>query len=285
MTYLDQWKALSSRIRGLMQAGQLHAQYLAVRSSDSYGRAKRLREQSERVVTALRAFRDSFHELLPPPAVNAIDDFVAKTGTLVNDTTGTADLLQERVWAALVLLAAFETEMSFLLLDVQESIHARSERAFSHLQRSIVVDPDVRAKWQKAFDDGEVACEKVGAVHLLLHGIWAFKFDAVVGARTDLVYQEPADDLTAVQRYADGLVLTEWKKASVDTESDRRFEEARSQARRYVEGPLATTELRGYRYAIVVSRHRVKVPGDVSEGSVVYRHINVSVDPQVPSRG
>ena len=32
MTYHDQWKALSSRIRGLMQAGQLHAQFLAVRS-------------------------------------------------------------------------------------------------------------------------------------------------------------------------------------------------------------------------------------------------------------
>ncbi len=285
MTYLDQWKALSSRIRGLMQAGQLHAQYLAVRSSDSHGRAKRLREQSESVVAALRVFRDSFHELLPQPAVKAVDDFVAKTGSLVNDTTGTADLVQERVWAALVLLAAFETEMSFLLSDIQESIHARSERAFSHLQRSIVVDPDLRAKWQKAFDDGEVACERIGAVHLLLHGIWAFKVDAVVAGRTDLVYQEPADDVRTVQRYADGLVLTEWKKASVDYESDRCFEEARSQARRYAEGPLATTELRGYRYAVVVSRRRVKVPGDVTQGSVVYRHINVAVDPQVPSRG
>lgn len=285
MTYLDQWKALSSRIRGLMEAGQLHAQYLTVRASDSYGRAKRLREQSERVVTALRSFRESFHELLPVPAVNALDDFVAKTGVLVNDTTGTADLLQERVWAALVQLAAFETEMSFLLSDVQESIRARSERAFAHLQRSIVVDPDVRAKWQKAFGDGEVACEKLGAVHLLLHGIWAFKIDAVVAARTDLVYQEPAADLTAVQRYADGLGLTEWKKASVDAESHKRFEEARSQARRYAEGPLATTELHAYRYAVVVSRHRVEVPGDVREGAVVYRHINVAVEPQLPSQG
>lgn len=285
MTYLDQWKALSSRIRGLMQAGQLHAQYLAVRSSDTFGRAKSLREQSESLLTALRAFRDSFHDVLPPPAVKVVDDFVAKTGSLVNETRGTADLLQERAWAVLVLLAAFESEMSFLLSDVQESIHARSERAFSHLQRSIVVDPDVRAKWRKAFDDGEVACEKIGAVHLLLHGIWAFKVDAVVGGRTDLVYQEPAADLRTVQRYADGLVLTEWKRASVDSESDRRFEEARSQARLYAEGPLAATELRGYRYAVVVSRRGVKIPGDLSEDGVVYRHINVSVDPQVPSRG
>lgn len=283
ITYLDQWKALSSRIRGLMQAGHLHAQYLAVRSSDSYGRGKRLREQGELVLVALRAFRNSFHQVLPQPAVSAIDDFVARTGALITDTTGTSDSLQERVWAALVLLAAFETEMSFLLSDVQESIRARSERAFSHLQRAIVVDEDLRGKWQKAFDDGEVACEKLGAVHLLLHGIWAFKVDAA-GARTDLVFQEPAGDLIAAQRYADGFVLTEWKKANADAESDRRFEEARSQARRYAQGPLAATELTGYRYAVVVSRPQVEVPADLREGGIMYRHINVAVAPRVPSR-
>ena len=283
MTYLDQWRALSSRIRGLMEAGHLHAQYLAVRSSDSYGRGKRLREQGERVLAALRTFRESFHQVLPPPAVTAIDDFITRTSILINDTTGTPDSLQERVWAALVLLAAFETEMSFLLSDVQESIRARSERAFSHLQRSIVADEDVRAKWSKAFADGEVACEKLGAVHLLLHGIWAFKVDAG-GARTDLVFQEPAADLTAAQRYADGLVLTEWKKAAEDTQSGQRFDEARLQARRYAQGALAATELTGYRYAVVVSRSQVEIPGDAREGGVIYRHVNVAVAPQAPSR-
>ncbi|MBI4573463.1 MAG: hypothetical protein HY713_09305 [candidate division NC10 bacterium] len=283
MTYLDQWRALSSRIRGLMEAGHLHAQYLAVRSRDSYGRGKRLREQGERILAALRAFRDSFHQMLPAPAVTAIDDFLARTSTLIGDTAGTPDSLQERVWAALVLLAAFETEMSFLLSDVQESIQARSERAFSHLQRSIVVDEDIRAKWVKAFDDGEVACEKLGAVHLLLHGIWAFKVDAA-GARTDLVFQEPAADFAAAQRYADGLVLTEWKKAAKDGESRQRFEEARLQALRYAQGPLAATELTGYRYAVVVSRSQVEIPDDVREGGIIYRHVNVAVAPRVPSR-
>jgi hypothetical protein len=283
MTYLDQWKALSSRIRGLMEAGHLHAQYLAVRSSDTYGRGKRLREQGERILAALRAFRDSFQQVLPPPAVTAIDDFVGRTSTLINDTTGTPDSLQERVWAALVLLAAFETEMSFLLSDVQESIRARSERAFSHLQRSIVVDEDVRAKWKRAFDDGEAACEKLGAVHLLLHGIWAFKVDAA-GARTDLVFQEPAGDFIAAQRYADGFVLTEWKKPAEDSQSDQRFNEARLQARRYAQGPLAATELTGYRYAVVVTRLQVEIPEDLREGAIMYRHVNVAVASRVPSR-
>jgi len=235
------------------------------------------------VLEALRAFQANFHQVLPASAVCAIDDFLKKTGPLVKDSNGTPDSRQERAWAALVLLAAFETEVSFLLSDVQESIRARSERAFSHLQRSIVADEEFRIKWQKAFQAGEIACEKLGAVHLLLHGIWAFKIDAA-GARTDLVFQEAAGDLTGAQQYADGFVLTEWKKAGADHQSNRCFEEARLQARRYAQGPLAATELTSYRYAVVVSQHQVEVPPDLKEGLVVCRHINLSVDPQVPSR-
>ena len=283
MTYVDQWRALSSRIRGLTQDASLHAQYLAVRTSGSHGREKVLAEQCKRVLAGLRALQDSFRQVLPTPAVDAIDDCLAKISPFVQESSSVPDSRQEGVWAALVLLAAFETEVSFLLSDVQEFIRARSERAFSHLQRSIIVDEEFRAKWQKAFKAGEVACEKLGAVHLLLHGIWAFKIDAV-GARTDLVFQEAAGDLNEAQRYVDGFVLTEWKKANADGQSRRCFEEATSQARRYAQGPLGATELNGYRYAVVVSRKAVEVPADSTEGGVVCRHINVSVDPQVPSR-
>jgi hypothetical protein len=284
MIYSDQWKALSSRILGLMQAGQLHAEFLAVRSSDGYSRGKRPREQSEGVLSTLESFRDQFRQLLPPAAIATIDKFIENTSDLIRDTSGTPDAKQERVWAILVLLAAFETEMSFNLSDVQESIRARSERAFSHLQRSIVVDAAFRNKWQAAFEKGEVECEKLGAVHLLLHGIWAFKVDAT-GARTDLVFQEPAGDLIDARRYVDGFVLTEWKKTNSEVDAGKQFEEARSQARRYAQGVLAGSELTGFRYAVVVSRQQVKIPEDLREGEVVYRHINVAVDPQPPSRG
>lgn len=284
MTYADQWRALSSRIRGLMQAAQLHAHYLAVRSSDPYGRGRRLHEQSESILTALQTFRAAFAKSLPLSAVAAIDDFVAKNGNLITRKVGGApDELQERVWAALVLLAAFETEMSFLLSDVQESIRARSERAFFHLQRSLVVDTTLRDKWLNALEAGEVECEKLGAVHLLLHGIWAFKVNAA-GARTDLVFQEPVVDLAVAERSAEGLVLTEWKKAGPQDNPVERFEEARLQARRYAQDALAGIELSGSRYLVVVTRREVVVPDDLSEGGVVYRHINIPVEPHVPSR-
>lgn len=282
MNYTDQWKALSGRIHGLVQAGALYAQYLRVRSSDSYGSSKRLREQSKDVLTEILSLQAGFCESLPLAAIAAIDKFVTTTGKLITDTSDFGDAAQEQVWAFLVALAAFDAELSFLLSDTQESIRTRSERAFHHLQRSIVADEDFRRKWKNAFEVGEVPCERLGAVHLLLHGIWAFKVDAA-GARTDLVFQEPAD-LHGVHGYAAGLVLTEWKKAITANEADQRFQEARFQAKRYSQGPLLGTELTRYRYAVVVSEHQVEIPADLKEGDVVYRHINIAVSPRVPSK-
>jgi len=282
MNYTDQWKALSSRIHGLVQAGLLHAQFMQVRSGDSYGAAKRLREHSESVLNEILVFREGFKDSLPIAACSAIDQFTTSTGSLITDVSGSHESLQERVWAVLITLSAFEAEVSFLLSDTQESIRSCSERAFTHLQRSIVADEDFKQKWQKTYEKGEVACEKLGAVHLLLHGIWAFKVDAK-GARTDLVMQEPTD-LHGIQRYATGLVLTEWKIATTDKEVIQRFQEARRQANRYAQGVLSEIELASYRYVVVVSKRQVDVPDDIREGSVIYRHVNIAVDPQVPSR-
>jgi hypothetical protein len=86
-----------------------------------------------------------------------------------------------------------------------------------------------------------VACEKLGAVHLLLHGIWAFKVNAA-GKRTELVFQEPVSDGGAGPQYADGLVLTEWKLAPDG--AAKHFKNARSQARRYAQGSLAGNDWR-----------------------------------------
>ena len=169
----------------------------------------------------------------------------------------------------------------FNLCDNQKSIRTKSELAFHHLQRSIIVDKDFQKKWQRTFKSGEVACEKLGAVHLLLHGVWTFKVNDE-GARTDLVFQEPAN-LNGIQQYADGLVLTEWKKAKTG-EAEQRFREARAQAILYSQGPLIGTELTNYRYAIVGSEQQIAKPSDLEEDGVVYRHINIAVTPRTPSK-
>ena len=42
--------------------------------------------------------------------------------------------------------------------------------------------------------------------------------------------------------------------------------------------------MRGYRYAIVVTEKQVKTPADELRDGVTYRHINIAVDPDTPSR-
>lgn len=56
------------------------------------------------------------------------------------------------------------------------------------------------------------------------------------------------------------------------------------QAERYAQGALAGIELMGYRYLVLVSKKRVAVPGDRQAGSGSYRHVNIAVDPDTPSR-
>ena len=113
------------------------------------------------------------------------------------------------VQASLTLLASFRSELNYQCCDIQSVSSRLTERAFVHLRRSIVVDATVRERWKKAFVAGERRCEKLGATHLLSHGIWAFKASAE-GERTDLVLGEPLTDLAQVQSTAEALVLTEW---------------------------------------------------------------------------
>ena len=248
-----------------MQAGHLHAQYLAVRSSDSYNRGGSLREQCGRVLAALRTFRASFHQVLPPSAVMVIDDIVERTGALINDT-GVHGCSRTDVGGAGAPGTAFETEMSFLP-PMSKSPYAHDLNAHSLICNG--PSSQMKMSAQSGREPLMMAKSHVrnSAPYIFCFmGVWAFKVDAA-GARTDLVFQEPVADLTAPQRYADGLVLTEWKKAAEDAQSSQRFE-ARSQASRYAQGALAATELTGYRYVVIVSRSQVEVPDDM--GRVVW---------------
>lgn len=82
-------------------------------------------------------------------------------------------------------------------------------------------------------------------------------------------------------------MLTEWKVATDDAEAAVKFRQARSQADLYRDGVLAGVELRGYRYLIVVSLKELSssaIPADDTVSGVTYRHVNIVVDPDSPSR-
>jgi len=183
---------------------------------------------------------------------------------------------------ALTALAAFQSEFSYVISDTQAMALRITERAFVHLQRSIMVDDGIKEKWKNAFNSGETKCEQLGAIHLLAHGIWAFKAHGEKG-RTDLVLNEPLSDLALVEKTSTALVLTEWKAVKSEDDLDKKSNEAYEQTKLYVTGVLGGIELYNYRYLVMVSEKGMKMPSDISENNITYRYINIPVNPDTPS--
>lgn len=277
ITYRTAWRAISARVRGLEKAAALHASFLGVNSQSAYGAEKDLSRHCGAVWADMKAYSAAYAHTLPPTAVAALNRFGAQGegGQQIEaNTNGDARMLRN----VIVKLIAFESEIAAYLDDPLERVRSASELAFMHLQRQIAADKDYRAKWLDAFAKNEPQCEKLGGVHLLWHGIWAFKVDAA-GGKTDLVYQEPlAFD---GEQVALGVVLTEWKKA--DDDGQDAFVEAKMQADQYSSGVLAGVELTSHRYLVVVTKKQIRVPADIIGNGTIYRHINIAVDPDTPS--
>lgn len=69
-----------------------------------------------------------------------------------------------------------------------------------------------------------------------------------------------------------------------DSELNNKAEQAHRQAKLYGEGSLAGFELAGYRYLVLVSKDILKdIPSQINENGVIYKYINIPVDPSVPS--
>ena len=183
---------------------------------------------------------------------------------------------------ALTSLSAFQSEFKYLIADTQFIARRITERAFIHLQRSIVADEEVRNKWNKAFGKNEEKCEKLGALHLLSHGVWAFKADANTG-KTDLILNEPLPPSSVVEGAADALVLTEWKKVNSQGELNKEIQTALKQAERYSSVELGGVELTNYRYLVMVSKEKMELPEDITKGLIHYRLINIAVNRENPS--
>ena len=114
------------------------------------------------------------------------------------------------------------------------------------------------------------------------HGVWAFKAHGEKG-RTDLILNEPLSDTSLIEKTSTALVLTEWKVVKADKDLADKIREAFEQTKLYVSGVLGGIELANYRYLVMVSEKSMKIPSDSIEGTIVYRHINIAVNPDTPS--
>ena len=284
MNWLIEWQALSARIKGILDAGSFFYKALHHSSEDSRSVKKKiLLKDAEKIFSNLKAFSEKYQSVFPIAAAECLSGFLSKP-----ELTEPTFFKPDRTWEsgnvqfALTALAAFQSEFNYIIADTQFIARRITERAFIHLQRCIVVDNEVRQKWLDAFITHETKCEKLGALHLLHHGVWAFKADAT-GGKTDLILNEPLPSATVIESAADTLVLTEWKLVKSPNELQGKIQEAQKQAEIYSSDVLGGIEIRNYRYLVMVSEKRLGMPDDIIENGTTYRHINIAVNPGSPS--
>ena len=271
-----EWSKLSARIAGLLEAATY---FVRTGEADTSNITNELLRKARDTVDRIKTFSNNHGPQIPQSAREVLDRFVTLYNGQFPNTSGGLPATA----GALTLLACFRGEFDYLVSDAEAVGRSLVARAFTHLQRSIVADAVIQDRWKAAFKQGETACEKLGAVHFLLHGVWAFKASAT-GGRTDLVLGVPLPVTDEVRTAADTLVLTEWKVVKDKGEMESQAKQALQQARRYSSGVLAGFELSTRRYLVIVSDDFLALPENKQDGSVVYEYVNVAVSPSVPSK-
>jgi hypothetical protein len=278
--WISEWRAISARIQALLDAG---AFFLRSVDQELHQASTHIIRNSRETVEIIRTFFNRHRAEFSPEQTQCLFLFIKSY---------TDDLLQPHsnvtgfsgVTSVVTYLASFRAEFEYLMADATEVTRSMVARAFTHLQRMIVADANARSLWKNAFDEGETRCEALGACHLLLHGVWAFKTSAT-GERTDLVMNEPLPWTPhEMHRASTGLVLTEWKLVREARELNAEANAAHHQAKRYREGILAGFEVASPRYLVLISEDFVVLPEPRIEGDVVYEFRNIAVNPRSPSQ-
>lgn len=264
----DDWKRLSKRIDAWVESANIalthmeRAGALDERANEAIGR------EGGRILDSL------FRLDLPDELRSEVTSVRNHLGAIVQVTQGRY-LIANRLMALIALRAPIDA----MTRDSEEPRRRLIERAFLHLNRTLVVDATARRAWSDAFAH-ETRCEQLGALHLLSHGVYAFKADAVSG-RTDLILQEPLA-LTEDVKSAEAMVLTEWKLVR-DEEPSARALEGKEQVTRYATVELGGFELRKHRYVVLVSWEPITVPPPESLATSTIHFVNVAIQRSRPS--
>lgn len=286
MTWQREWQAIAESISDFSDICKGQVAALHAKSSDDLGTMSNIIvPMAEDIVTRVCILRDRYKLQLPGKALERIENFTKNVMFTAGGLSSSLKKSPTSVSHFSVICQRLRSDVNYFTSDLEGTMLRLTERAFLHLQRSIVADPDIRDRWGRAFSIGEVACEKLGSTHLLLHGIWSFKVHGE-GERTDLVLGEPITNtnMSDVELSAEGLVLTEWKVATQQDMSQKHVQ-ALTRAQLYGRGVLAAIELKSYRYLVLVSEDVLKdIPSDHEEGGIIYRTVNIAVNPSSPSK-
>jgi hypothetical protein len=111
MAYIESWRQLSARIRAFTEAANLYARFQQSNNADTYGGAKYLGDQSQKILAAIAAFAESNKDTLPPEAGNTFHDFLnGHEGKVISGQESSREIR-----AGAIFLAGLESEISFLL--------------------------------------------------------------------------------------------------------------------------------------------------------------------------
>ncbi len=269
-----EWNAISRRIAGIVEASTF---LFHTRENDAAFSTNILADNCKETALAIKALT-AHRGGMPPKAVEALDRF----SRIWDQTVYLGNSGFPATQAFVVALASFRAEFDYSISDHDAIVGNRVLRAFEHLQRCLVVDRDLHEKWEAAFQAGEVACEGLGAAHLLLHGIWGFKTSAT-GEKTDLVLgtRLVVDDRLIAS--ANGLVLTEWKLVRTGDDPEKKMRQGLKQAGRYSDSILSGFEVTSERYVVLVGEKEFKRPEDIPEGSIKYICVPIYLNRDSPS--
>lgn len=286
MSWDEEWKSIENQIHEIDRSCTSIIYTLGVKSSPSFNVEKKVlfpacRSLRERIST----FKVRYSSILPEKAILTIDDLLVAISTHFSLEPNSSEILPSALLFYKELFNKFCFDFNYYINELEGSVYRRSERAFLHLQRTLAVSEEDRKRWKKAFDDHETHIEALGSVHLLSHGIWAFKVESAK-QRTDLVFQEEFTSNTydSIRVASEGLVLTEWKLVKNINDATVKAQEAFKQASIYSAESLAETELTKYRYLVLVSLKKLNdMPEDFELNGVKYRHINLAIEIESPS--
>jgi hypothetical protein len=269
MTWISRWKNISTKILQLQEVSRAYFDSINSFGVDHYGIGgssiiPAARDLFAEVVEMKRAFPTM------PGEVMTMIAKLEKNFSSHHKFTGIPG-----VGGAMVHLGLFNSEVNFYLKDNETLIKDRVKLALLHLQRTLIVDPEIRKKWLNAYNEGDEAIEKLGATHLLSHGVWAFK-PAADHEKRDLVLNTAikADEVQAVGAC---LVLTEWKKVTSESLAEK-SKQALTEARKYGDAYLAGSELKKEKYLILVSENHLQVPHNVQDDDIRYVYVNLSIN-------
>jgi len=280
MRWQSEWRALSQRLDALRDLAKAFTDGGAL--GEYYGAS------NETLVPALKdlwdelkAFGARFEGGMPPKAVAILKrHLLANTKLFQRDGNGPIGL-QGAIFMLGILMAA-RAHVDYALADTEFVARRLVDRAVPHLQRSFVADRYVNAKWRRTFREGETACERLGAAHLLSHGLWAFKADAK-GGRTDLIIGGPVQ-IEQATRSAEAMVLTEWKLVRDGDDPAAKLKEAITQAQIYCEEVLAGFEIESRRYAVLVADQTLAgLPEATEREGKTYQTVPLALSPANPS--